>query len=280
MRRHQLIPPVKLQASPTEDDMMHPEKESGFPAPTWGSFLLRSLRNCSARFLDCLLPRQCLLCSGPALSSNACAWCAAELPRARLTCQRCALPIPDPCSRLCGSCLLRPPPWDAATAALVYRFPVDKLVCRFKFNRDFSCGRLLGLELTAALQRSGPVLPDLIAPVPLHRTRHILRTFNQADVLARIVGPALGVPVRSGLLSRIRKTRAQSGLDATDRRRNLRGAIQLNHRFERAVRGAHVALVDDVMTTGTTLAACTAVLRKAEAARVSVWVAARALDDC
>lgn len=242
--------------------------------------LARSVRNCGMQFLDYLLPQQCLLCGGPAQSSNACARCATEFPRAHLACQRCALPVPQPGTRLCGTCLRRPPPWDAATAALIYRFPVDKLVCRFKFNRDFSCGRLLGRELTAALQRGTPGLPDLVAPVPLHRTRHILRTFNQADVLARIVGPALGVPVRSGLLSRIRKTRAQSGLDATDRRRNLRGAIQLNHRFERAVRGAHVALVDDVMTTGTTLAACTAVLRKAEAARVSVWVAARALDDC
>jgi len=203
----------------------------------------------------------------------------AEFPRPRQTCQRCALPIPRASGPLCGGCLRQPPPWDAATAALIYRFPVDKLVCRFKFNRDFCCGRLLGLELAAALQRGAPDLPDLIASVPLHRTRHVLRTFNQADVLARIVGPALGIPVHSHLLTRIRRTRAQSGLDATDRRRNLRGAIRLNHRFERAVRGAHVALVDDVMTTGTTLAACTRALRRAGAATVSVWVAARALDD-
>jgi len=138
---------------------------------------------------------------------------------------------------------------------------------------------LLGLELTAAVQRSLADLPDLLAPVPLHRTRHVLRAFNQADVLARIVGPALGVPVRSRLLSRIRRTRAQSGLDAADRRRNLRGAIRLNPRFDEAVRGAHVALVDDVMTTGTTLAACSSVLHSAGAARVSVWVAARAPGD-
>jgi len=236
----------------------------------------RSLRNYSDRFLDCLLPRRCVLCGGPALDSNACGRCAAEFPRARTACQRCALPIPAPCNRLCGSCLRRPPPWDRATAALLYRYPIDRLVCRFKFNRDFSCGRLLGLELTAALRHSGQDLPDLIAPVPLHRTRHVLRTFNQADVLARIVGPALRIPVRSRLLARNRRTRAQSGLDAADRRRNLRGAIQLHHRFEGAVQGAHVALVDDVMTTGATLAACTRELRKAGTATVSVWVAARA----
>jgi len=241
--------------------------------------LFRSLRYCGNQFLDYLLPRQCVLCGGPALCSNACSRCAAEFPRARQACRWCALPTTRNSNSLCGGCLRRPPPWDSATAALMYRFPIDKLVCRFKFNRDFSCGRLLGLELTAALQRGAPDLPDLIAPVPLHRTRHVLRTFNQADVLARTVGPALGIPVHSHLLTRIRRTRAQSGLDATDRRRNLRGAMRLNRRFERAVCGAHVALVDDVMTTGTTLAACTRALLRAGAATVSVWVAARALDD-
>jgi ComF family protein len=177
---------------------------------------------------------------------------------------------------VCGRCLQRPPPWDRVVAALVYRFPADRLVCRFKFGRDFSCGSLLGLELLAAVRRSEARLPDLIAPVPLHRVRHYFRTFNQADMLARQLAGPLGVPVHSRLLSRSRKTRAQSGLDAAGRRRNIRGAFSAAGSARQMLDGLHVALVDDVLTTGATLVECTKILRRAGVARVSVWVAARA----
>jgi ComF family protein len=160
-------------------------------------------------------------------------------------------------------------------AALVYRFPVDRLVCRFKFNRDLSAGALLGRELLDAIRRSGQELPDAIVPVPLHRTRQFSRTFNQAELLARQLGRALDIPVHSRLLTRNRRTAAQSGLDAAGRRRNIRGAFRLS-----GLRGAlpscrHIALVDDVLTTGVTLAECSrscGALRR----RISVWVAARA----
>jgi ComF family protein len=159
-------------------------------------------------------------------------------------------------------------------AALAYVNPADWLVCRFKFGRDFSCGQVLGLELLDAISRSDQPPPDLIAPVPLHRARHFSRTFNQADLLARLLGRGMGIPVHSRLLVRNRTTRAQSGLSAAGRRRNIRGAFHCGRELVPA--NAHVALVDDVMTTGATLTECTKTLRKGGVARVSVWVAARA----
>ena len=161
-------------------------------------------------------------------------------------------------------------------AALVYCHPADWLVCRFKFGRDFACGHVLGREMLAVLQRIDPPMPDLIVPVPLHRLRLISRTFNQADLLARFVGREIGVPVHSQLLSRQRRTRAQSGLQLVERRRNIRGAFRSDRRIDRIVSQRHVALVDDVMTTGATLSECAKMLTRAGAASVSVWVAARA----
>ena len=112
-------------------------------------------------------------------------------------------------------------------------------------------------------------------PVPLHRTRHFSRTFNQAELLALHLGRELGIPVYGRLLVRNRRTAAQSGLDAAARRRNLRGAFRLAASRERLPPGCHLAVVDDVLTTGATLNELARVLRKAGAAEVAGWVVAR-----
>ena len=235
-----------------------------------------ALREWGGYCLDALLPRHCVLCGMPCGSGNLCGPCRADLPRAGHACLACALPIRSASDPLCGQCLMSAPPWDRALAPLLYLYPVDRLVCRFKFGRDFACGRLLALEMLGAVQNAAQPLPDLIAPVPLHRARHVSRTFNQADLLARLVGHALAIPVHSRLLGRKRRTRAQSGLDAVHRKRNIRGAFQRGRVANRLAEGKHVALVDDVMTTGATLAECSKTLHRAGVARVSVWVAARA----
>jgi len=134
------------------------------------------------------------------------------------------------------------------------------------------CGQILGDELVAAVVRSDRPLPQASIPVPLHRSRQFSRSFNQAETLARQAGKALKIPVHSGLLSRKRRTGAHSGLDAAARRKNIRGAFYCRPNVIR-----HVALVDDVLTTGATLAECTRTLKRAGVEQVSVWIAARAL---
>jgi ComF family protein len=230
----------------------------------------------AAALLDLVLPRHCVLCGAACGVGNVCPPCRADLPRAEEVCAICALPLRHAPDLVCGACLQRPPPWNEAVAGLAYRFPVDRLVCRLKFSRDVSCLEILALELTDAVRRAGGERPDIIAPVPLHRTRLFHRSFNQADLLARHLGKALGIPVHSRMLTRTRRTLAQSGLDAAQRRRNIRGAFACQRRNAIDLAGGRVALVDDVMTTGATLAECCRTLKGAGAAGIAVWVAARA----
>jgi len=199
-----------------------------------------------------------------------CAGCAAELPRNRSCCARCALPLATPAA-LCGECQRRAPPWSAAWAPFRYAWPLDRLESRYKFGRDLAAGRVL-----SALWQAEPravALPELILPVPLHRGRLRQRGYNQALELAKPLAKTFGIPLRCDLLQRRRATSAQTELDAASRRRNLRGAFALR---AGTVLPAHVAILDDVMTTGTTLAECARVLKRAGAQRVDVWALARA----
>ena len=161
-------------------------------------------------------------------------------------------------------------------AALAYRFPADYLVCHFKFSRSLVCGDLLAQELIAAIEKSEAPRPQAIMPVPLHSTRLLRRSFNQAELLADSVGKAFDLPVLRSAMRRRRKTRAQSGLDAAARQKNLRGAIEVTRKIKDIQKVRHVALLDDVCTTGVTLAACCAALRRAGVEQVTVWVACRA----
>jgi ComF family protein len=228
------------------------------------------------KLLDALLPRHCAVCGLYCGNGNLCLPCASGLPRIDHSCARCGIPVAAQCDRLCGACLTKPPPWKRAVAGLVYRFPVDQLVCQFKFNRNFACGEVLGSELLRAVREKQADLPDLITPVPLHRTRHFSRSFNQAEILARRLGRNLGIPVSTTLLRRTRRTRAQSGLDRKTRRRNISGAFIVKPRGRALANVNHVALVDDVMTTGETLADCCRAWKRAGVGNISAWVAARA----
>lgn len=218
-----------------------------------------------------LLPRHCVACGTASGERNLCPVCLAGLPRISHGCTLCGISLSLKSDAVCGVCLNRNPPWRQGIAALDYCFPVRQLVCRFKFQRDFASGQVLGQELLAMLARTAPPLPDSIIPVPLHRLRHFKRTFNQAEVLARQMAGGLQLPLDYTSLRRVRGTAAQSGLNASERKKNIRGAFVCNR-----LRHEHVALVDDVMTTGTTLAECARAVRRAGAHQVSVWVVARA----
>ena len=149
---------------------------------------------------------------------------------------------------VCGDCLRDPPLLAQTRAVFVYGFPLDRLVPRFKFHRDLAAGRLMA-DLMAGALASAP-RPDALVPVPLHARRIRQRGYDQALELARPLAAALALPLRADLLQRIRATAAQSELDAGQRQRNLARAFAV---ADQAALPAHVALVDDVMTTGATL---------------------------
>ena len=182
-------------------------------------------------------------------------------------CDRCGVCLAT--AGRCGECIRNPPAYDDVVSAFDYRFPIDRLVASFKFSADLAAGAYLGEALArAAAPRTRP---DLVVASPSSAQRLRERGFNPALLLAKRVGSALGLAVDGRALAKARHTPPQSGLDRVARRRNLRGAFGLR----RSVAGMHVAVVDDVMTTGSTLAELAGMLREAGARRVSGWVVAR-----
>jgi ComF family protein len=227
------------------------------------------------------LPPSCLLCGD--LPDNAvsdlCDACRQDFVANDSACARCALPLSRPAA-LCGECLRDPPPFDAAFVPFVYAHPLDLLITRLKFGRSLAAGRAVGELCIAALSgalANGAIaqLPDALLPVPLHTGRLRERGYNQALELARPLATALGLPLMPGILQRERPTAAQTDLGAAARRRSPRGAFSFVAPPGRPVPD-HVALVDDVMTTGATLRECARVLKRAGVARVDVWAMARA----
>ena len=214
------------------------------------------------------LPARCLVCSEPgSRGQDLCAACRLELPFNRVACARCALPLPV--AGVCGACLKNPPPFTASRAALVYRFPADQLLPRLKFHGDLAAGRLLSQLMAEAL--ADAPRPQALVPLPLHPTRLRQRGYDQALELARPLARALALPLLTDVLRRVRATSPQSELDAASRRHNVRSAFAARP----GDLPAHVALVDDVMTTGATLAEASRALLRAGVARVDLWVAAR-----
>jgi ComF family protein len=225
------------------------------------------------RLLRALLPLRCLLCGeGGASGRDLCAGCANDVAINAPCCPRCALPIATP-APLCGECLASEPAFAAAWAPFRYEHPLDLLAARFKFGADLAAGRVLADLMIERASLGPPARPDVVVAVPLHVSRLRERGYNQAHELAKPLARAFGLPLDARLLQRTRATAAQTGLDAAARRRNLRGAFSV---MPDASSPAHVALVDDVMTTGATLRECARALRRAGIARVDVWVLARA----
>jgi ComF family protein len=217
-----------------------------------------------------LWPPCCLLCGEPGDGDqDLCAGCRRALPWSRTACPRCAIPLPLP-APACGGCLRRPPPTTLVRAAFVYGFPLDRLLPGLKFHQGLAAGRLLSQLMCEAFAEGER--PGALVPVPLHRARLRARGYDQALELARPLARSLGLPLLDRALLRQRVTAPQSRLGAEQRRRNLRGAFAV-------ARGAplpeHVALFDDVMTTGATLHAAADALLRAGVRRVDAWVCAR-----
>lgn len=224
--------------------------------------------------LSGVFPDRCLLCGAPGAGGrNLCRPCRHSLPWNRNPCRRCALPLPaGPGGELCGRCLRRPPAWDRVRAPLLYAWPVDRLIQRFKFNGDLAAGRLLAGLLAEALAAEPEPLPAGLLAVPLHPARLRERGYNQAMELAAPVSRRLGLCLLRGACRRMRATQVQSRLNARERRRNLRGAFAV----PRPLPVRHLAAVDDVLTTGATAEALSCALRQAGAERVEFWCVARA----
>lgn len=209
-----------------------------------------------------------MLCGAFSHDGIWCKACDADLPRLTTArCPVCALPTHD--GATCGRCLQHPPSFKHTVAAFAYAFPIDKLIQAVKFS-----GRLtLVHRLAAALAERIDLRPDCIVAMPLHPLRLRERGFNQSHLLAQSIAKRLDIPLLSGACARTRNTTPQSSLAWQARGKNMRKAFSCSSRLD----GKHVAIADDVMTTGASVEELAHTLRQAGAAQVSVWVVARTL---
>ena len=227
-----------------------------------------------SRLFTSLFPVRCRLCgTSAATGPGLCQPCIREAPWLAHVCACCSLPLSA--SRdddLCGRCQKQAPAFDATTALFHYRPPIDYLIKRLKFSGELAIGPLLSGLLAKRLAAREVALPELLIPVPLHHSRLQQRGFNQATELARAVAGSLEIKTTHRLCLRNRKTEPQSLLSHNARRLNLRNAFTVSS--DRIP--AHVAIIDDVMTTGHTANELSRALKAAGASRVEVWVIARA----
>lgn len=215
-----------------------------------------------------LLGQDCALCAAPSGTELLCRACGADLPwLGPEHCPVCARPTPG--GAVCGACLRRPPHFDVTHAALAYAYPADRVVLAFKYGHRLA----LGDWLAQALARTGaPAGLDLILPMPLHPHRLAERGFNQAGEIGRRLAQHWRVAFDAHAAERIADTPPQAALPWRARRRNVRGAFLC--RIDPA--GRHLAVVDDVMTSGATLDELARTLKARGAAAVTNLVVARA----
>jgi ComF family protein len=180
--------------------------------------------------------------------------------------------MPTHQAEICGACLKRPPHFDATLAAFNYTFPIDALLRALKYRGQLEIAELAGRELAQCIAGN---TADLIIPMPLHMQRLKQRSFNQAAEIARIVSRQTGIPLKQNLALRIRATLPQASLPLKRRSRNMRGAFACTEDLS----GRHIAIVDDIMTSGASLNELAKMLKEAGAARVECWVVARTLRD-
>jgi ComF family protein len=231
------------------------------------------LRRASESAAGGRLPGLCAVCHGWG-NDAVCRGCIDRFAPPLARCSRCGLRVATP-TAVCGACLTEPPPFDGCVVALDYAFPWDRLIADFKFNGRIELASALARRLSRAVKHDGRPLPTWVLPVPLAPQRLAERGYNQAWELARRVASALGCRAEARLLQRLLPGPHQAELGLAQRLSNLRGAYTVDRSRRLSLQGQHVALVDDVMTSGATLREAAAALRRGGAARVDAWVLAR-----
>lgn len=223
-----------------------------------------------------LFPAVCAVCGRSPVAGatrDLCPGCDADLPRIPTACPRCGLPLPAhrTSNAPCGRCQAAPRAFDRCIAPFEYVAPISHLIAGLKYGHRLAYARLLGELLTDHLAAQRAPLPERLLPVPLHPTRLRERGFNQALELGRIVARRLGIRLDYLSLHRVRATASQADLDGRARRKNVRRAFAVRRPLE----AGHVAILDDVVTTGSTADEIARTLRSAGVAEISVWAIAR-----
>lgn len=235
----------------------------------WGGWLL-----------DVAFPPCCPACHAPvSAQDNFCGDCFAALRQISAPqCVCCGIPFAFDAGAAmeCPECVAEPPSFDSARAPLVYDAISAPLIRSLKFHDRYTGLRRATAMMVAALgERKNEI--DLIVPVPLHWRRLVMRRFNQSALMGYALSRALGIPCAPQALKRVRYTTPQMRLARAERLRNVRDAFAVP--AGASVQGKRILLVDDVVTTGATVAACAVVLKKAGAVQVHVLALARTVKE-
>lgn len=220
--------------------------------------------------LQQIVPQFCPLCGNRCYYPDLlCAACVADLPQTVSNCRQCGVAIDA--ESLCGACQSSPPLFSRTFFAFTYVPPVNNLIQQFKYSNRLDLGRDLGITMARQLESKLAEFPDSLVPVPLHRSKLRQRGYNQALELARWLSRHYGIPVDASSIARHRKTPTQTGLPYKQRRNNIANAFSVKPN----VSGKHIALIDDVMTTGSTVNELSRILLKSGVTQVDIWVLAR-----
>lgn len=223
------------------------------------------------------IPKLCHLCKQPNANRFLCNSCLADLPKLSNHCIQCALPLPGegstPLEQMCGACLKQTPAFHRTYCRFVYDFPLDQLLAQCKEHGKWQIGvQLADLMAAHLMALENENQPDVICFVPLHWRRIMQRGFNQSEIFARRLSKKLSIPVIK-CLKKSKRTRIQHSLKRIDRLRNLNGAFTVIN--EDLICKKHLALVDDVVTTGATSETLARALLEAGASRIDIWALAR-----
>jgi len=216
------------------------------------------------------MPSPCLLCGSSSQQLPVCNACIADLPILDQVCPRCAMPLAT--NNICGSCLHHPPEQDHSVSLFRYHDPVDRLIADFKYHDKLYLTQLFGTLMSQQLKNR--VLPHCLIPIPLYPSRLRQRGYNQSLELAKILSTKLNISISNDYLVRTRDTAPQASLPYKQRKGNLYRAFGLKQNTV----PAHIALIDDVLTTGHTANAAAKLLRQAGATTIEVWTIARTIN--
>lgn len=219
--------------------------------------------------LSALYPHHCPLC-GARSQSAFCTGCEQDMPRLLSACPQCGLELPAE-ALYCGHCQTNPPQYQRLYSPYAYAHPVSNLITAVKYQQRLSLIPVLAHAMTRRVTRQ-PIGVDALLPVPLHSARLRERGFNQSLELARVLSKQIAVPILHGI-ERHRATATQTTLPADQREQNVRGAFRLHQ----PIAHRRIAIVDDVVTTGSTVNEIAKLLRSAGVEEIEVWCIARAI---
>lgn len=235
--------------------------------------IIKELLYYLGKTIDFFLPFHCILCSSLTnRQQEICEPCYRELPWIAQHCERCASPLTTNAFS-CGHCLNRKLYYDCTHALFQYQKPISSLLLALKFKHTLSHARILGELLAESIQKRAKPTPDFLVPVPLHPKRIQERGFNQALELGRPVSKMLRIPILFEGIERINPTSAQSSLPAKNRKANVKRAFAVQRNFK----GARIAVLDDIVTTGDTVNEFCRILKQNDASSIEIWCIARSI---